>query len=144
MGGGKSRLFEFGGCVWGCGAMEEWEGWLVLFWGDAGGSRFSMGVTGSPPVELGGVPWGIELLFGLLLPTTSLVWPPNSPHLPPSLSLGWPPPAPLGPKSLVWFWFGRGNSLPPSRSLSLSLSLKAGTKSLFSGPILVGPSLPEP
>lgn len=45
----------------------------MLFWGDAGGSRFSMGVTGSPLAELGGFPWEMELLFGLLLPTTSLV-----------------------------------------------------------------------
>lgn len=113
-----------------------------MLWGDAGGSRVSMGVTGSPLVELGGFPWGMELLFELLVPTTSLVWPPNSPHLAPSLSLGCPPPVPLGPKSLLWVWFGRGNSLPASRSLSRSLSLKAGPKSLLSGAKL-GPSLPE-
>lgn len=114
-----------------------------MFWGDAGGSRFSIGAAGSPLVELGRFPDGMELLFGLLLPTASLVGPPNSPHLPPSLSLGCPPPVPLGPKSLLWFWFGGGNSLPPSRSLSRSRSLKAGPKSLLSEPKL-GPSLPGP
>ena len=25
-GGGNSRLDEFGGCGWGCGGREEWEG----------------------------------------------------------------------------------------------------------------------
>lgn len=73
---------------------------MTLFWGDAGGSRLSMGVTGRPLVELGGFPCGMELLLGLLLHTISLVWLPNSPHLLPSLSLGCPPVAPVGPKSL--------------------------------------------
>lgn len=73
MGGGKSRLDELGGCGWACGGREEWEGWLGLLWGDAGGSRVSMGVTGSPLFELGGFPWGMELLFVLPLPRTSLL-----------------------------------------------------------------------